>query len=163
MKTRYKVVIGPVVLLLVLPVLVLGGWWMSRTPYGEARRWSDAPADTAGRLSIVSEDWPIAAEADEPVRLETVYTVGSPGIGEGGALRLSLGWLLPTEQRVYIPFSLTTSSLYFFDINLLRDVRASTDADVDLEVVEPDPGEHFGRVLDYIKYKRGRAPIPATT
>jgi hypothetical protein len=155
MKTRHKVAIGVggVVLVPVVSALV---FWATRAPYDQARDWSTSPADTKGRLSVVSDDWPIASESSQPVQLETVFTIGSEGVADGGTLRYSLGWLLPTRQRLYTPFSLTTSSVYFFGINLLADVEASTDADgVRLDVVEPDPAEHFGHILEYIKYKRG--------
>lgn len=154
METVYKVA-GATAVVLAVPLVVAGGWWLTRTPYGTAHTWSQSAPDTAGELSVVSRDWPIAAESEGPVKLETEFRVGAPGIAEGGTLRLSLGWVLPTDQRLYTPFSLTISSVYFFGINLLHDVRATTEADVTLEVVEPDPGEHFRHVLEYIKFKRG--------
>lgn len=155
MQKRTKAVLSLAAVVVGVPLLAALAWLL--TPgYGDQRPWSASAADVAGSATVESSEWPIANEASgRRPTVESVYTVGEPGIAQGGELRVALGWLLPTEQRFYVPFSLTVSSAFFFDIVMLRDaVVESNNPDVTLEVIEPSPARHFAKILQYIRYKR---------
>ena len=124
--------------------------------YREQIPWSEADVDHAGALRSETPDWRIAGQS-EPAdnRVTVVYEVGAQGVAEGGGLKLTLGHVLPTDQKLYTPFSLTAPSAYFFKINLLQDVEVtSSNPDVRLRVSEPRPARGLKEMLRYIKYKR---------
>lgn len=131
--------------------------WSLIHAYDEPIPLSEAPADTTGTVTSATEDWVIApAEAVRPGTIDLTFTAGPEGVAEGGALLVSLGHVLPTNQRVYTPFSLTVTSAYFFKINLLKEaVATASTPGVKLKIREPRPARSFGQVLGYVAYKRG--------
>jgi len=124
--------------------------------YHEVIPTSESPADTGGSMGIDSPDWVIApADRVEGGRVTATYTVGPEGIVEGGGLKLTLGHLLPTRQRLYTPFSLTATSAYYFGIRPLDEVRVtSSRPGVRVKVEPPRPGRAFRQQLQYVRYKR---------
>ncbi len=129
--------------------------------YDEPLQASDSDPDRAGSAEVLSADWVVRPDArdsalvDPEARLELVYTVGTPGIAEGGSIKVHLGHVLPTEQELYTPFSLTAPSAYFFGVNLLDGVEASTSREgARLKVSEPKPFAGLMKMFRYVKYKR---------
>lgn len=129
--------------------------------YDEALQTSESNPDVGGSAVITSGDWVVRPTArnkelwDPDARMVVEYTVGPEGISEGGALKLTLGHLLPTEQVIYTPFSLTAPSAYFFKVNFLDGAEAeSSNEAVKLAVTEPRPISGVMKMFRYIKYKR---------
>lgn len=113
--------------------------------------------DKAGSVRSTTTDWIIAPPSQKkPENISLIYTAGESGITTGGGLKLMLGQVLPTEQQIYTPFSLTVTSAYFFGINLLKDVEVTcSNPEVQLRVEPPRPGASFDQILQYVRYKRG--------
>lgn len=146
---------------MILPSLLIGlslqGCLFMR-PYDTPLPLSDAAVDQQGRTRLDSPAWRIEGQsvpADN--RIALTYTVGPDGMQKGDALKISLGHLLPTDQRIYTPFSLTATSAFFFHINLLQDVAVSASGEgARLRVHEPRPGHSLKQMFRYIKYKRSK-------
>jgi hypothetical protein len=124
-------------------------------PYDQRIPLSETAGDQAATLTSETVDWRIAGQ-DEDRRHEIVAVLTLDGpVVEGGALKLSLGHLLPTEQRIYTPFSLTATSAAFFKINLLQDVAVEcSNPAVKLKVTPPRAQRSMNQMWAYIKYKR---------
>lgn len=130
-------------------------WWLMRR-YEPPTPLSTDPADTAGSVVAQTPDW-VTGPADRvvPSQVHFTYTAAGAGIDAGGSLKVMLGHVLPTAQRIYTPFSLSATSAYFFKINLLDEVEAvASDPSVRLRVVEPRGARSFGQILSYVRYKR---------
>lgn len=145
---------------------IAGGLWVHTScalmrAYDTPTSFSDQPIDQQGTLTITSPDWRIASQAEPGShRIEATFRVGEGGIAEGGALWLSLGHLLPTEQQIYTPFSLTTASAYFFGINLLTDVSVEASSPgVRLRTRAHKPAASLREMIRYIKYKRNAGEL----
>lgn len=151
--------------LLLLPAALAHGGgpgfpWLLLRSYDDALPLSADAVDLGGSVTSATEDWVIAPDPTAG-RIDVTFTVGPDGIAEGGGLKVTLGHVLPTAQRLYTPFSLTVTSATFFGIHLLEDAQVTCSrADVKLDVEEPRAGRSFGELLRYIRYKRtseGRA------
>lgn len=156
-KKLLALVLGVVALLAAVPLV----WWLLLEPYDSHPGLSSDPADVGGEVRVLSRDWPIAREAlGERPKLEFEYRVGDEGLAAGSKLLVSLGHVLPTDQRIYTPFSLTTASVFFFDIELLKDAHVTVKSGAVATVKEPSAAAQFSKLFNYIKYKRsegGRA------
>ncbi|MCO4745889.1 MAG: DUF3604 domain-containing protein [Proteobacteria bacterium] len=139
-------------LLLLSPACV----FMSR--YDTPMPLSETPADQQGTATSQTTDWLLRDQAKaEDLHIDFSYEAGEAGIVEGGALKVHLGHVLPTDQVMYTPFSLSGPSMYFFKINLLDQVTAtSSNPDVKLKVREPRPFRALKKQFRYIKYKRSK-------
>jgi hypothetical protein len=124
--------------------------------YHEPITLSAVPADEQGTVELLSGDWRIAGQsAIGDNRIELRFTAGEAGVATGGGLKIGLGHLLPTEQRIYTPFSISAPSAVFFGIDLLHDVEVvSSREGVELSIEEPRRGGDLKDLFRYIKYKR---------
>lgn len=126
-----------------------------------AAPWSDAPADTDGTVLNETADWPIAPAAlATPQRIAFTLAVGRHGVRQGGSIRVSLGHLLPTAQRLYVPFSLGVAGGDVFAVGWLRDVEVRTArTDVRLSVTQPDPAVAVADLQRAAKQKGARVRL----
>ncbi len=124
--------------------------------YHEPILLSEVPADLDGAVVLESGDWRIAGQSALAAnRIELVFQAGAAGVDEGGGLKVGLGHVLPTEQRIYTPFSISAPCAVFFGIDLLHDARVESSREgVVLEIDEPSRRSDLKDLFRYIKYKR---------
>lgn len=146
--------LGLIAVCVLVPVVA----WLVVPAYNTTIPLSTKPVDTAGSIEFPGYDWEVGSAGN---RFAIRFHVGEQGIAEGGGIKVSLGHVLPTEQRIYTPFSLTVPSAVFFRINLLKEVQAlPSRGSVKLAVEEPSELRSLLDLLRYVKYKRsavGRA------
>ncbi len=117
---------------------------------------SQSSPDLAGHVTSRTADWLIAGQGDPADQhVDLTFEAAGRGVAEGGGLEIMLGHVLPTDQQIYTPFSLTATSAYFFRVHMLKDVEAtSSNKDVRLRVEPARPGRSMRDVFRYVKYKR---------
>lgn len=124
--------------------------------YHEPIGLSAAEPDQQGSVTLLSGDWRITGQSViSDNRIVLVFEAGEAGVAQGGGLKIGLGHVLPTEQRIYTPFSISAPSAVFFGIDLLHDVQIeSSRPGVELAIDEPRRGSDLKDLFRYIKYKR---------
>ncbi len=124
--------------------------------YHEPISSSELPADQQGSMELLSGDWRIAGQSALGAnRIVLHFEAGEAGVATGGGLKIGLGHVLPTEQGIYTPFSVSAPCAVFFGIDLLHDVEVvSSREGVVLDVQEPRLGSDLKDLFRYIKYKR---------
>ena len=124
--------------------------------YHEPIALSDAPPDQQGSVELLSGDWRIAGQSNiANNRIVLRFEAGEAGVATGGGLKIGLGHLLPTQQHIYTPFSISAPSAVFFGIDLLHDVKVESSREgVVVDIAEPRRGSDLKDLFRYIKYKR---------
>jgi hypothetical protein len=151
---KYSLIITSIFILITLSIILL--FYLFLDQYNKKIALSNSSWDTAGSVVSKTRPWHTSREShDQRYKISFKFVAGEPGIKKGGALKISLGHILPTARKIYTPFSLTVPSVFFFDINLLKDVKAFPNKkNITLEIDEPSTLKSLLDIISLIKYKR---------